>query len=73
MKTELEIARECQLQSIERIAEKIDIPTEELENYGKYIAKVPLKLIDEKRVKKSNLILVTAISPIVNGDEPIGA
>ena len=35
MKTELEIARECQLQSIERIAEKIDIPTEELENYGK--------------------------------------
>ena len=63
MKTELEIARECQLQSIERIAEKIDIPTEELENYGKYIAKVPLKLIDEKRVKKSNLILVTAISP----------
>ena len=67
MKTELEIARECQLQSIERIAEKIDIPTEELENYGKYIAKVPLKLIDEKRVKKSNLILVTAISPTKAG------
>ena len=67
MKTELEIARECQLQPIEKIAKKIDIPTEELENYGKYIAKVPLKLIDEERVKKSNLILVTAISPTKAG------
>ena len=35
MKTELEIARECQLQPIEKIADKIDIPNEELENYGK--------------------------------------
>ena len=75
MKTELEIARECQLQSIERIAEKIDIPTEELENYGKYIAKVPLKLIDEKRVYKSDKSRHRKDHRqhrIVNGDEPIG-
>lgn len=67
MKTELEIARESQLQPIEKIADKIDIPNEELENYGKYIAKVSYHLIDKDRVNKSNLILVTAISPTKSG------
>ena len=67
MKTELEIARECQLQPIEKIADKIDIPNNELENYGKYIAKVSYHLIDKNRVNKSNLILVTAISPTKSG------
>jgi len=67
MKTELEIARECKLERIEKIAEKIGLPSEDLENYGKYIAKVPLKLIDADKVAKSNLILVTAISPTKAG------
>lgn len=67
MKTELEIARECQLQPIEKIADKINISNEELENYGKYIAKVSYHLIDKDRVNKSNLILVTAISPTKSG------
>ena len=67
MKTELEIARECQLQPIEKIADKIDIPNEELENYGKYIAKVSYHLIDKDRVNKSNLILVTVLSPTKSG------
>ena len=67
MKTELEIARECQLQPINKIADKIDIPNKELENYGKYIAKVSYHLIDKDRVNKSNLILVTAISPTKSG------
>ena len=67
MKTELEIARECQLQPIEKIADKINIPNEELENYGKYIAKVSYQLIDKDHVNKSNLILVTAISPTKSG------
>ena len=67
MKTELEIARECKLERIEKIAEKIGLPSEDLENYGKYIAKVPLKLIDTEKVAKSNLILVTAISPTKAG------
>ncbi len=67
MKTELEIARECQLQPIEKIADKINIPNEELENYGKYIAKVSYHLIDKDHVNKSNLILVTAISPTKSG------
>ena len=67
MKTELEIARECKLERIEKIAEKIGLPSDDLENYGKYIAKVPLKLIDAEKVPKSNLILVTAISPTKAG------
>lgn len=67
MKTSIEIARECTLVRIERIAEKMGIPTDELEHYGKYIAKVPLSLIDEQRVSQSNLILVTAITPTKAG------
>lgn len=67
MKTDIEIARECKLSNIGEIAKFIQIPVEELEMYGKYIAKVPNRLIDEERVEKSNLILVTAITPTKAG------
>ena len=67
MKSDIEIARSIKLERIENIAEKYGIPTEELENYGKFIAKVPLKLINEKKVSQSNLILVTAITPTLAG------
>lgn len=67
MKSDIEIARECELKPIEQIAGQIRIPVEELEHYGKYIAKVPEYLIDEKKVKDSNLILVTAITPTKAG------
>ena len=67
MKTDIEIARECQLSPIEDIADYIHIPTDELEHYGKYIAKVPNHLINDKKVAKSNLILVTAITPTKAG------
>ena len=67
MKTDIEIARECKLSPIEDIARYIQIPEDELEHYGKYIAKVPNHLIDKKKVAKSNLILVTAITPTKAG------
>jgi formate--tetrahydrofolate ligase len=67
MKSDIEIARECKLSPIEDIARYIQIPTDELEHYGKYIAKVPTHLIDGKKMKKSNLILVTAITPTKAG------
>ncbi|MDO5482706.1 MAG: formate--tetrahydrofolate ligase [Bacteroidaceae bacterium] len=67
MKTDIEIARECRLSNIEDIAKYIDVPVDELELYGKYIAKVPNRLIDEQKVKGSNLILVTAITPTKAG------
>lgn len=63
MKSDIQIAREIELQKIEQIAESIDLPVDQLEPYGRYIAKVPLSCIDEEKVKKGNLILVTAITP----------
>lgn len=67
MKSDIEIARECKLAPITEIAAKLNIPESELEPYGKYVAKVPEKLIDEEKVKQSNLILVTAITPTKAG------
>ena len=67
MKSDIEIARECRLKPIEDIARQVQIPVDELEHYGKYIAKVPESLIDEKKVENSNLILVTAITPTKAG------
>ena len=67
MKTDIQIARECQLEPIGNIAAQLGITPEEIEPYGRYMAKVPVSLIDEKRVKKSRLILVTAISPTKAG------
>lgn len=65
--TDIEIARSTKLERIEKVAEKYGIPTEHLEHYGHYMAKVPTHLIDEERVKKNNLILVTAITPTKAG------
>ena len=63
MKTDIQIARECELKPISDIAEQLGIAPEKVEPYGRFMAKVPASLIDEEKVKKSNLILVTAISP----------
>ena len=63
MKADIEIARETPLKKIKEIATEIGIPREEVQNYGRYIAKIPIHLIDEERIKQHNLILVTAITP----------
>lgn len=68
MKTDFEIAHEAKLEPIGHIAGKINIPADSLEPYGKHIAKVPYALIDEEKVKKSNLILVTSITPTKTGN-----
>lgn len=57
MKSDIEIARSVELKKIKQVAESIGIPREEVENYGRYIAKIPEQLIDEEKVKKSNLVL----------------
>ncbi len=67
MKTDIEIAREAVLKPIDEIAAGLNIGTECLEPYGRYIAKVPYTNIDEEKVKKSNMILVTAITPTKAG------
>ncbi|MBR5275792.1 MAG: formate--tetrahydrofolate ligase [Bacteroidaceae bacterium] len=67
MKSDIEIARGTSLKRIEEIAAGIGVPVDEINNYGKYIAKLPISLIDEEKVKKNNLILVTAITPTKAG------
>ena len=59
MKTDLEIAHSTTLKNIDEVAATMQIPTDELEHYGKYIAKLPLHLMKEQ---KGKLILVTAIT-----------
>ena len=60
MKTDIEIAHSTELKRIDEVAKQLGIDPEAIEHYGKYIAKLPLSLIDEK--KKGKLILVTAIT-----------
>ena len=67
MKSDIEIARSIELKRIKHVADETGIPREGIENYGRYIAKVDGNLIDENRVKQSNLILVTAITPTKAG------
>ncbi|MFM2138721.1 MAG: hypothetical protein RJA57_1028 [Bacteroidota bacterium] len=66
--TDLAIAQAAPIRHIKEIAARIGITEEALEFYGKYKAKLPLHLIDDGRVKKSKLILVSAISPTPAGE-----
>ena len=67
MKSDIEIAREVSLRKIKEIATGLGIPREEVQNYGRYIAKIPIHLIDEEKIRQHNLILVTAITPTKAG------
>ena len=69
MKSDIEIAREANMQPIQTVAEKLSITADELDLYGKYKA----KLTDElwERIKDrpdGKLVLVTAINPTPAGE-----
>jgi len=66
--TDIEIAQKTELIHIKDIAKILGIEEDDLEMYGKYKAKLPLKLIDEEAIKKNNLILVTALTPTPAGE-----
>jgi len=68
MKQDIEIAQEANIRPITEIAEKLGIAFDELELYGKYKAKIPLHFIDEEKIKKAKLVLVTAITPTPAGE-----
>lgn len=65
--SDIEIARSVTLEPIQKIAKKIDITEDDLIPYGKYIAKVPLNLSSKEKIKQSNLILITSITPTKAG------
>ncbi len=66
--TDIQIAQAKELKHIKYIAEKLKIQEDDLEMYGKYKAKLPLSLIDEKKIKNNNLVLVTALTPTPAGE-----
>jgi formate--tetrahydrofolate ligase len=66
--SDLEIAKKIQLKHISTIAEKLGLNSDDIEMYGKYKAKLPHSVIDKDKASKSNLILVTAISPTPAGE-----
>lgn len=66
--SDLEIAQAAEIQHIKTIAAKIGITEDDLQYYGKNKAKLPLELIDEEKIKKAKLILVSAINPTPAGE-----
>ena len=67
MKSDMEIARSIELIKIKELARKFNMPEDQVTHYGRHMAKVDISLIDEEKIKKSNLILVTAITPTKAG------
>lgn len=68
MKSDIEIAQETKLKEIKEIAKIANIDEKYLDLYGKYKAKVDLKLLEEQNRKPGKLILVTAINPTPAGE-----
>ncbi|UMB55412.1 formate--tetrahydrofolate ligase [Lutibacter sp. A64] len=66
--SDIEIAQKNSMVHIKEIAAKLGVDEDVIEMYGKYKAKLPLNLIDEEKIKKNNLILVTAITPTPAGE-----
>jgi formate--tetrahydrofolate ligase len=66
--TDLDIARKATIQPVNSIAQKLGLDVDLIEPYGRFKAKLPLDYIDNKKLDKSNLILVSAISPTPAGE-----
>ena len=69
MLTDIEIAQQAKMLPIAQVAAGLGIDAEQLEPYGKYIAKLPDTLFSELNQKKDGkLVLVTAINPTPAGE-----
>lgn len=67
--TDIEIAKNTKLDEINKIAEKLEIKEEDIEQYGKYKAKISNEIYEKNKSKNNGkLILVTAISPTPLGE-----
>ena len=66
---DIDIARQAKLQNITKVAEKLGIEENYLEQYGKYKAKISNELYEKLKDKKDGkLILVTSINPTPLGE-----
>ena len=69
MKTDVEIAQAAAMQPITKIAQQLDIPADDVEQYGKYKAKISLDYWNTLKDKPNGkLVLVTAINPTPAGE-----
>lgn len=69
VKTDIQIAEECSMKLIRDVAQEYGLKEEELENYGKYKAKVSFDAMERLKNKENGkLILVTAITPTPAGE-----
>ena len=69
MKKDVEIAQEAKMLPITEVAKALDIPSDELEQYGKYKAKLSYSYIkDNMNREDGKLVLVTAINPTPAGE-----
>jgi len=68
--SDIEIAQQAEMQVINAIADKIGIPDQYVENYGKYKAKIDYRYLQNelKDNEDAKLILVTAINPTPAGE-----
>ncbi|MBT8233609.1 MAG: formate--tetrahydrofolate ligase [Bacteroidia bacterium] len=66
--SDIDIAQSAHLEHIKNIAQKLNVGEDDIEMYGKYKAKLPLDLLNAEKVKQSNLILVTAMTPTPAGE-----
>ena len=67
--TDIEIARNTKLEKIVDVAKKVGIEEDDVEQYGKYKAKISNEVYEKRKEKKDGkLILVTAISPTPLGE-----
>ena len=67
--TDIEIARNTKLEKIVDVAKKVGIEEDDIEQYGKYKAKISNEVYEKRKEKKDGkLILVTAISPTPLGE-----
>ena len=69
MKTDIEIAQSCRMKHIRDVAELAGVDEDYLEYYGKYKAKIDLKLLSDRAgAPDGKLVLVTAINPTPAGE-----
>ncbi len=66
-KSDIEIAQECEMLPIGKIAESLGLSEDDLEYYGKYKAKINVNSLKDKQ-PKAKLVLVTAITPTPAGE-----
>jgi formate--tetrahydrofolate ligase len=69
MKSDIEIAQETPIRPISEIAESIGLRRDDIVPYGRYIAKIPLGIMENyKDDPEGKLVLVTAMSPTSMGE-----